>query len=359
MSIIDRPRFSASDPAARDLLDALVNLYPKEEPVEKLIQNVGYRAGEINWNGPMVDVWPRILEQLAGARKLRELVQFVSQDPDNAAYSDLFSQLLSTPPPGTPEDDPFRATFMVAGNRPFMDRRELRQHLKELEGDFGSRVLVVSGPQRSGKSYSWYLISHIGDQRGSYESYLIDLGIWSGPQAGPAEVMNEITGQMGWDPPPVDPTAQEDTVARILLGWFKGRIRKEPVPRWLIFDGLSLGTVSLGAIRLIENVAVAAERREVGELRVVLLDFDRPLPVDVDPYTLRDQLVHLDVQDIRDFFQRVAQVNGQQIDNAGLEELIGRLLGPPPHPVPLPLWRLAPRLRLLVRALTSEAVPNG
>ncbi len=91
-----------------------------------------------------------------------------------------------------------------------------------------------------------------------------------------------------WELATVDPSAQDDTVARLLLAWFKGRMREEQQVHWLVFDSLDAGTLTEPALRLVREIAEAAYQQMAGELRVVLSAFDGPLHHEVEPYVAHD-----------------------------------------------------------------------
>jgi hypothetical protein len=359
LSIVDRRPFPFEDPDARDLLKALLQVYFRVELIETFAQGAGIDMAAITWQNRAEDVWPELLTEAAEGRKLRDLISRVAEHPNSAAHAELFQRLLVVTAPAPGEAPPHLVHLLgPARKRPFIDRDDLRLYLTELMSG-SSRVLIVNGPGRSGKSYSWYLISHVSEQLRSFSPYPIDLSSWAGPPAGPVDVMREVTDLLTWKLPPIDATAQEDTHARILTTWFLGRMRKEPEPCWLLFDGLNTSTMTDAALRLIENIAVAAERKQAGELRVILIAHTRPLPEDVDPFALRETISHIGVAQLRAFFTKVAEDAGQAVDDAGLDLLVTELLGPGPPPSPLPIPMLLAAGELARKAFPRPGGPGG
>ena len=347
MSIVDRRPFPFDDPDGRELLQTLLDVYFEVERVKAFAQGAGMVMASIAWQNRMEDVWPELLQKAAETRKLRALVKVVADHPNSAAHAALFQRLLVVGSPAAEETPPH--LLPILGKRPFIDRDDLRTLVMDLvEGT--SRVLVVTGPERSGKTYSWYLISHVSERLGTFSPYPVDLSSWAGPPAGPVDVMREVANLLNWELPAVDPTAQEDTHARILGTWFVGRVRRETDQCWLVFDGLNTATMTDAALRLIESIAVAAERHQAGELRVVLIAHTRPLPEDVDPFALRETISLIGVTQIRTFFTKVAAAAGQRVDEPGLDLLMAELLGSGPPPNPLPLGTLAVSAAKLARA---------
>jgi len=117
-----------------------------------------------------------------------------------------------------------------------------------------------------------------------------------------------------------------------LLYWFIGQMARERGRNWLIFDGLQGPAMTDAAVRLVESIATAAEQGKAGELRVVLIEYSRSLPQDVDPFALRDPIKQVGVAELRAFFQAAARDVGRAIDDGGLELLVQEVLGPLPHP---------------------------
>jgi len=276
------------------------------------------------------------------------MVALIAKDPGTHAYI-IFKRLLETPAPVAGPADPYLVCLLGSGNRrAFINRSKLRKYVKDLADQGGSRVLIVTGPSSSGKSYSWYLINHV-KQIGGFWPHPIDLSTWSGPPAGPADVMREVAYRLGWETPPVDRTAHEDGQARTLLAWFTGKMGKEASRYWLVFDGLDGSTTTDASLRLVEGIATAAERGNAGELRVVLIEYARLLPEDVDPYVLREPIEKIGVAELRAFLQNAARDAGQRVDDSGLDLLVQELLGSPPHPQTISLPAVSPLAGNLAR----------
>ncbi|WP_328674892.1 effector-associated domain EAD1-containing protein [Streptomyces sp. NBC_00343] len=95
--MLDRKHFStADDPEARNLLEVLLAVFDVEETVKRLVKDAGLRTSDVEWRGPMAEIWPRVLEHAAQAGRLRKLIGVVANEPDSTAY-DIFSKLLSQP----------------------------------------------------------------------------------------------------------------------------------------------------------------------------------------------------------------------------------------------------------------------
>jgi hypothetical protein len=345
MHFLDRPTFDANDPDGAELLKAVIEIYWESAPARALTQQAGLPLASIAWNDPMEDVWPDLLEKAADKAKLRRLVELIALD--NEGY-EIF-QRLTAPAPDPVLPQPWQGSLFGGRRRPFIDRAELRRHLPVLIERDGARVLAVNGPRYSGRSYSWHLIAHVSEACGEYEAYRIDLNDWAGTQVTPTDLMRVIASKLGWPVPEVDLTAQEDTQVRLLLSWFTRKMKHERGTSWLVFDSLDADRATDAALRLVEGIAIAADRHEAGDLRVILLAYGRSLPGDIDPYILREPLSPVGIPELRNFFESVATEMGLRVKEAALDDLVTRLLGTPPPPGPLPLGDLAPRAAKLAR----------
>jgi Effector-associated domain 1 len=356
LGILDQTYFSQEDPDGKELLGALLTLYYLQGRTISLVEAAGIKPAQFNWNDSMKDVWPKILEHAAATRGLLRLLKVISEDPASTAYP-VFRRLLETP--ASVQADPFLACLLGTGHRrAFIDRATLRDHIRNLADPDGPRVLIVTGTPSSGKSYSWYLINHVRRQ-GEFLPHPVDLSQWSGPPAGPADVMGLVAARLCWEMPPVDCTALDDAQARTLLYWFTGKMAREPGRNWLIFDGLQRPTMTDAALRLVEGIATAAEQETAGELRVVLIEYSRSLPQDVDPYALRDQIKQVGVAELRAFFQVAARDVGKEVDGGGLDLLVQEILGPWPYPPIIRLAEVSAKAGNLARRFFKNGADHG
>jgi hypothetical protein len=366
VSILDDVPFSFEEPDAKTLLKFLLDTYPDRPAVREFADGAGLPPASVNWEQAMKDAWPDVLVLASRERKIRVLIEAVRAKgvPANPPeYPELFARLL-TPIAGAvivpPQDNGLPYAVHLVGStdrpRPFIDRVELRANLKELVSDRG--VLVVNGPAASGKSYSWHFIAYVRDALQSFDSYVIDLGNWVGTPAGPIDIMKEIATQLDWEPAVPDAEAQEDTLARTLLTWFKSNAKRAPA-FWIVLDGVDRAPLTDGALRLIDGIATAAGRAEAGEARVVLLDYRRPLPLDVDPYVLQETLDPIGVDTLRTFFVDVGEQHGVTLASDVVDDLMTKLLGNPPYPDPLPIATVAPKAGRLAQLFFSTSGGGG
>ena len=345
MAFFDEP-LDFEDRRTKELLRVALTGYTDKDPLKVIIAGIGVPQNDVDWDGPLADVWPRILRIMARRSLLRRLVTTLRDDPNYALMRPAIVVLLedaeeeerSERAGRQPGIDHTGAT--VIGRRPFVNRFRLRENLADFFTGEGGRAMIVDGSRASGRSYSWVLIAHVARMTGGPLARLIDLSRFRGAPATPLDVAAEIAGGSGWAAPKIDETAQEETQARNLLPWLKNRV-SEDGPVCLVFDGLDGDTLTEATLYFVGDIAAAAGNDELGESRVVLLAYGRPLqnPI-VDPYVVREPFLLTDIPllELTGYLRKVAAEGGQDLEKERAEVLATRLLGgAAPDPVPIKL----------------------
>jgi len=190
---------------------------------------------------------------------------------------------------------------LLAGGRPFANRRTLRTRLRELTDRAGASVLLVDGDPRTGKSFSYYLISHAAQD---FVVNRFKLGRLPKPDV----LADEILGRLfvTENLPPMGPESAErwaeklaDIVARA--------IQKEQKKRILIFDEFSDTPLPDGTTSLIVRLAQYADEELRPYLRVVLMRFRSDLPQELDDVVLRDSATPFTATDMVAVVMQVAR----------------------------------------------------
>ncbi|MFD9282437.1 effector-associated domain EAD1-containing protein [Streptomyces mirabilis] len=324
--LLDRRVFTLDDPQAQELLQVLLDVYEDKNRVKWFVKSAGVTSSRIDWDGAMDDVWPEVLEKAAREGGLRALVKVISENPNSTEYQ-IFKTLLTQEPPAA-DADPCSA-LLLGGRLPraFINRRELRSILRDMLCADGSRVLIVTGDQKTGKSWTWFLLCHVLAGQ-AIRPYRVDLSTYA-DTARVADIAAELRDQFGWEMDPADLFAGEDVLARSLVNTVKREMRKTHQEHWLVFDGLAATELTESALRLVEDLASAVARGETGDgLRVVLIAYDGRLPPSIDPYVWRERVHPINVQDLRDFFCAVAASVGGRV-GTGRPAPRGGGVGPP------------------------------
>jgi hypothetical protein len=350
MSLFTEP-FDPADLRAKELLAVAVTGYTEKKQLRAMVSGVGVAEIDVDWDGPVGDVWPLILTTIAKRSLLRRLVTTLRDDPNYAQVRPRIVALLEA----AAEEEQAEAAgkeqgtdhtrVTVVGRRPFINRSRLRDNLKSLFGTDGDRAMIVDGPPASGRSYTWVLISHVARMTSGPETRLIDLSRFRGALATPADVAMMIAADLGWVAPKADETAQDETKGRVLLGWLKNRVSEHGAV-CMVFDGLDGDNLTDATLNFIGDIAAAAGNDELGETRVVLLAFGRTLQnPNVDPFVLREpSLADIPLSELTAYLRKVAAEGGQDLSEAQAAALAAKLLGgSSPDPVPVKL--LASRAR--------------
>lgn len=96
MSFLDRRPFDVNDPQARELLEALGNVYPLAQDAYRLLSHTGIGKQDIYFGQPMTDVWLSICETATNRGLLRRLVNEAAKDHRAPGY-DIFRALTAIP----------------------------------------------------------------------------------------------------------------------------------------------------------------------------------------------------------------------------------------------------------------------
>lgn len=148
------------------------------------------------------------------------LLQLLPPDELNSKLADIRRRISVAPPPAP---DPLASRILDTG-MPFLDRSELREQLRFLAQQAANLqpILVVSGPARSGKSYSTEYIDHFSYRQkiSQITTYRYSLKKEDGLQTDGFSVARRLVSLMGrplTDVPP--PLANHERLASALAEW--------------------------------------------------------------------------------------------------------------------------------------------
>jgi hypothetical protein len=345
MSFYNEP-FALGNPHSKELITIALKGFDDKPPMQAFVESLGIARIDINWDRAIKDIWPDALIVIARQGKLRAFMLAAKAEPTFASMSEQIESLLAicdnevSSEEGESAVDHTLAT--VIGRRPFVNRIHLRDNLRSLFGNAGDRTMIVGGPPASGRSYTWVLLSHVARMTGGFDVRLIDLSTFKDTQATPADVVRMIAASFEWgdttaNGAAVDPTAQDETNARVLrIGLAAKLSRLGPV--CLVFDGLDGANVTEATVNFVGDLAAAAGNGEIGDCRVVLLAFNRALPNPmVDPFVLREPpLADIPLSDLMVYLQSVATQASNQLSVEQAQELAEGLFGRPLRdPVPI------------------------
>lgn len=183
---------------------------------------------------------------------------------------------LRNPPP--PPPDPLDALLLVT-DIPFLNRTKLRNRLRSIGHEQSLQpVLVVTGPEKSGKSYSTRLIDHYCGERVNVVLCEVSLQPGQEESTGPEDVARDLVSQMGGSVGGIPPrNTVEDRWTYDLATWvLHEAVSKEEFSWWMVLDGFNHPRARDDTRKFVRDLAarvttgIAARR-----CRVILLGFDR------------------------------------------------------------------------------------
>ncbi|MFF5761872.1 trypsin-like peptidase domain-containing protein [Streptomyces tanashiensis] len=206
--------------------------------------------------------------------------------------------------------DPFRSMLLKHGTEAFLDRRELREKLRDFLADPEQTVFVVDGPPDSGRSYTYELIRHLG-QHCDFRPVRVTLSRTS-TAARLMERLSAFVAGPEADRIPLNPTRLndplpcfEDAAHRIVA-----RATAAEERFWLVLDDCDRldphsdvwDCIGVLARAIYEHTPVRGETVP----RLVLLGYAttmRQLPYEIRKNECRDTTRLADEDDLRSFFR--------------------------------------------------------
>lgn len=231
------------------------------------------------------------------------LLQFIAKYPT----------LDPTKPPPPPED--YYRTMFLVGHRVFLHRKGLRDQLKNLGVETNSRVLVVTGPRVSGKTYSRDFIYYVLDRdpnhlRQKQQRVYLDLDDYA---AGPGDLAKRIGMRLGIKQEmPAAKGEQDSRWVPELFDWIVAGIAADPADVvWIVLDGFRVQKLPSDTHDLIARLVDEADAN--AKLRMVLLNYE--LPEHLAAYPLKEEIEpitrdHIEAF-VRHMYERVQAKTGK------------------------------------------------
>lgn len=218
--------------------------------IEKLI----WKASDEDW----------LDELIAAAREKR---------PNHQALARLHEQprVISA----LESSDHFEATYLLG--QPLVNRRHLRDVLKQLDAGDEPRVLVIDGDPVSGKTYSSRFINYLAGKRKTFKVAKVDLERLARGEGGPvrpATVARSIVSQWGLDGMPEPGQEQDSTWVDLFCDWLTGVLGSSPTNCWIVIDGFGKALVAQGTHDLVEQLGLRSYEN-LPALRLVLVSYKK------------------------------------------------------------------------------------
>ena len=279
----------------------------------------------------------------------------VNQNPNGISLRAFIAKHPDFDPvQGPPVSVDWVMAHTLRARRYFIDRKDLREALKELRSADGPRVLVVNGERVSGKSYTNELISFLSERTPKNKTIYMNLDkyVFEAPN------LTEMIGlQMGMDTTKI-PQQQDEQKARWvqrLVGWILARVvNPGDTTYWFVFDGFREKTLLPETRDWIDELALQAETN-VPQCRVVLLNYQESLPFQISDFVSREEIKPIGRDELIDFFGQLNRDHKGNYSPTDLTSKVDVLLAELDGAIASKPEITVERLRLLNKAVKETA----
>ena len=272
-----------------------------------MVEASGIGMGLVDWDGPMADVWPRVLSVAATHGRLRNLVEGAFA---RLPAEPLFARLL--------DEDAAPAGIVIAETDAWLtprlwttyamiDRTTLRDKLQAMRTVQGHRALLVVGPKSTGTSHTRRFLSYLSDIKSLSRVVVIDNSLRAGTPITVQELAQKIAwAVVGKEAPKFDLVAQPESVASQFHDWLTGVVADQQEPIWLVFDEFTADTATAPAAKLIHDLATVAADYRLGAVRVVICGYQGPTLT--YPGAVTEAISRPTSEDVKLFFTRMSEL---------------------------------------------------
>lgn len=268
-----------------------------------LVEESGIERQLLNDTDDPIVRWSDFISKLFHRNLLGQFLDYAAEvRPKMAAKLLVLAEATPLVVTGNPPD-PFQVRLVGAGRRPVIDRADLRRHLevflrKEM------KVLIVNGPARCGKTFSFRILMHVVSARNDLKLDYIDFTQeGSGNKA--FHLMNAIRLRLNLPPLAeniIDTTEKRNL--RDLVNEFVGHYKPiDGKTRILVIDGLNRGDLDPDVHDLVVNLAVEVINQQLINTQVVLIGYAGSFDRDLDDELLIEDITPITEAHVRHFFQ--------------------------------------------------------
>ncbi|MCP3139789.1 hypothetical protein [Pyxidicoccus xibeiensis] len=267
-----------------------------------------------------------------------------------AGIADIVAAIGTVPlATGATPNDPFSA-LILDNKLPFLDRQPARAFLRALTQPMPMQpVVVVSGNQKSGKSYTSEFVDHLCRNLPGIQHCRIEVTHDQGASVGPAELARDLVTQLGgnpWQGPPQNTNL--DRWAQELANWVLAEAKQSGVRWWFVLDGFNKkelrSDTSLLIVKLAKGLTTGYARLWH---RLILLDFDRTV-LPLQPGTIAaESTAGIPASAVAAGIAEVVKASGKAVDE---KRILDKLMDGLPDPV-VDLPELGSRFRDLITVI--------
>jgi hypothetical protein len=246
------------------------------------------------------------LQALAQENSLERLVLAAAAErPGEKDLEDIRKQIESSRQAVAGQVNPFDVV-VLQGGRPFINRRGFRDSLRKFTQPNNTRVLVVRGESRTGRTYSRWFLQHFARNAANLEYVLIDLQKLADAKLDLtaydlAAALNVRLKLSYYLPESKEREERPFKIEPFMLNMETALSASPNRPYLLVFDGFGHVKLTTPSFEIIDRLVHMAEETLHERLALVLLGYDRDLPADFDPYVCRDQTCSFSQDDLIEF----------------------------------------------------------
>jgi hypothetical protein len=247
---------------------------------------------------------------------IRALLAEIPRNNSNKGELDIIAAELDSQPAPT-SIDPFNEV-LLEGNRPFVNRVDLRANLKQLCAPSGSSLLLVRGQPQTGKTFSFYLAQHIARQTG-YITSQFEVKKTPDPDQLAAEVLDRIGANVELRKKGLE---SAERWAEKLAGQVKDAIEERELKRVFVFDDFPVDPqppLPQETFSFIVRLAKYSDEEIQKYLRVVLIQFTATLPPALDDAAETDEAVPFTSADMLSVLKQVREARGWRVSDSALQ----------------------------------------
>jgi hypothetical protein len=252
------------------------------------------------------------------------IVARLARNPVSAPEIDAIEAFLREQPKPTTTKP--MEEVLLDGNRPFANRDDLRQSLRDLCQPSGSPLLVITGEPATGKSFSFWLAQHIARQHGFITSEF-DVSATADPEKLAVEVLRRIGVPLKNDSTGLE---SGQRLGKDLADQVKDALDERKQKRVFFFDRFPLATeppLPPETIAFIVRLAKYADEELRPFLRVLLVRFSDMLPDAIDDVTERDQAQPFTDSDMFAVLNQIKTARGWDVSDQALHDVIAQVSG--------------------------------
>jgi len=264
----------------------------------------------------------RVVDAAIAQLWIAALVEALAAKFDKVAELKTIIEVLAAEKLQPTSDDPFEEVWLES-DRPFVNRVTLRGRLRDLITTDGSRLLLVDGAPKTGKSFSYYLLAHAA----THHDFLVNR-FELAQVAKVDQLADDILHWIGASSS-LPPQGNESAVrwAEKLAAVVANSVTARACPRVFVFDtfpGPQDSPLPDEICAFIVRLARWADQESHGMLRVVLVRFPGELPPELDDVAARDEAQPFTISDMLDALAKIKKARkwsvGDDVVNGKINE---------------------------------------